>query len=301
MMGRDSLDSETKTFVFLNMGNTFMAKGELDSAALFYHRLDNVVSNTLTRSDTKAAVYNSLMKYAESQGALSLALQYSKNDKDALYDVMSHRQEQAVYHIQKQYDYETMQNTMSKKIIRRQRFMLVFGLLSLVLSVIVLILQHRHNQLLKAEDDLKRKLNTMKEDLRQTVNTSVVDKMLVSQLRNIIEANRAMSQTKETKGVWRSLLRKVMAGQEDTFEAAKTAIEMAYPNLLSVIHEKHPELSVTEAKVCLMSCFDLTNAEIAELLGLSVNTVNQNRSTLRRKLGLGSEKMHEHMHDIIEK
>lgn len=296
-----SLDSTEKVFVFLNIGNTFMAKGAVDSAAFYFRQLEEMVTGLQIKSDTRLSIYHALLKYAEHLGNDSLTLQYRIKHEDALYNVMSQRQEQAVYRIQKQYDYETLQNTMNKKIIRRHRIILVFGLLSLVLSAIVLVLQHRHNQMLKAEDDLKRKLNVMKEDLRQTVNTSVVDKILVSQLRNIIVANRTMCRAKDPKNEWRSLLLEVMAGKEDAFEATKAVVETAYPNLLSIIREKHPNLSDTEAKVCLLSCFDLTNTEIAELTVLSVNTVNQNRSILRRKLELGSEKMHGRLRSIIEK
>ena len=296
-----SLDSTEKGFVFLNFGNTFMTKGEVDSAAFYFRQLEEMATGMQIRSDTRLSIYGALLKFAEHLGDESLVLQYRIKHEDALYDVMSQQQEQAFYRIQKQYDYETLQNTMNKKIIQRQRIILAFGLLLLVLSVVILVLQHRHSRMLKSEEELRRKLDALKKDLRQTVDASVVDKMVVSQLRNIIEANRAMSRTKETKGVWRSLLCKVMAGKEDTFEAAKTVIETAYPNLLLVICEKHPDLSDTEAKVCLMSCFDLTNTEISELLDLSTNTINQNRSTLRKKLNLGSEKMSKQLRDLIAK
>lgn len=295
------IDSVKKTYVFLNMGNTFMAKGEVDSAALFFHQLENTGSDTLIMNDTKAAVFSSLQMIAESQGNLSLALQYSEKDKDALYDVMLQRQQQVVYHIQKQYDYEALQNTMNKKIIRRHRVILVFGLLLLVLSVIILVLQHRHNKMLKSEEELRRQLNAMKEDLNQAVDPSIVDKVVVSQLRTIIVANRVRRRTQYTKSEWLPLLFEVMGGKDNAFDASKTIIEIAYPTLFSAILEKHPNLSDTEAKVCLMSCFDLTNAEIAELLDLSTNTINQNRSTLRKKLNLGSEKMSEQLREIIAK
>lgn len=295
------LDSIKTVFVFLNMGKSFMAKGEMDSAAFYYQRLESVLQVAEVNDETKLSAYGALIKFATKQGIDSLALQYRDKHEDALYDVMCRQQKQTVYRIQKQYDYENLQNTMNKKIIRRHRVILVFGVLLVALFVIVLVLQHRHDQMLKAEEDMKQKLDDMKEDLRQSVNLSTIDKMVVSQLRNILAANRAMSRAKDTKDEWWLLLRKVMAGKEDAFEAVKTVIETAYPNLLLVIREKYPDLSDTEAKVCLMSCFDVNNAEIAELLGLSVNTINQNRSSLRRKLNLWSKKLGKQLRDVIAK
>lgn len=296
-----SLDSTEIVFVLLNFGNTFMTKGTVDSAAFYFRQLEEMATGMQIKSDTRLSVYGALLKYAELLGNDSLALQYRIKHEDALYDVMSQQQEQAVYRIQKQYDYEALQNMMNQKIIQRHHVILAFGFMLLVLSVIILFLQHRHNQMLKSEEELKRQLNAIKENLNQAVNTSVVDKVLVSQLRTILVANHVMRRTQNTKNEWFPLLFEVMGGKDNVFEAAKTVIEVAYPTLFSVILEKHPNLSDTEAKVCLMSCFDLTNAEIAELLDLSTNTINQNRSTLRKKLNLGSEKMSEQLRDLIAK
>ena len=287
----NSLDSEQTVFVYLHYGNTFMAMGEVDSATLYYHRLESAISNTRMRNDTKATIYSSLRKFAESQGDLSAALRYSKMDKEALYDVMLQRQQQAVYRIQKRYDYETLQNTMNKKIIWRHRIITVSCILLLFMTFAVLLLQHRHRQTLMEEERLKSQLHDLKTSLQQKVEPQVVDMMVVSQLRTIITANRLMDKVNNPGGEWLALLSKVMSGKSEAFEAAKEVVESVYPNCMLSFLGKYPNLSVTESRVCLLSCFDLSNAEMAELLGLSTNTVNQTRSSLRKKLELGMEKM----------
>ena len=301
VLEHETVDKETSVKVFLTFGNTFMTMNEPDSAAWYYRRMEEIMSDGRLKSVTKVSAYDALLNFAKKKGNDSLALQYYEKHESALFEVMNQRQKQTVYRIQKQYDYETLQNTMNKKVIQRHRVILVFGLLLLVLFVIILVLQHRHNQMLKSEEELRRQLNAIKEDLNQAVDISVIDKVVVSQLRNIIVANHMMRRTQNTKNEWLPLLFEVMGGKDNVFEAAKTIIEVAYPTLFSVILEKHPNLSDTEAKVCLMSCFELTNAEIAELLDLSTNTINQNRSTLRKKLNLGSEKMSKQLRELIAK
>ena len=204
---------------------------------------------------------------------------------------MSQRQEQSIYRIQKRYDYETLQNAMNKKIIWRHRIITVSCVLLLFMTFAVLLLQHRHRQTLMEEERLKSQLHDLKTSLRQKVEPQVVDMMVVSQLRTIITANRLMDKVNNPGGEWLALLSKVMSGKSEAFEAAKEVVESVYPKLYGVILGKYPNLSVTESRVCLLSCFDLTNAEMAELLGLSTNTVNQTRSSLRKKLELGMEKM----------
>jgi len=94
-------------------------------------------------------------------------------------------------------------------------------------------------------------------------------------------------------------LLQVMNGKKDLFEAAQTSVEMAYPNLYAILAEKYPNLTETETKICLLSFCDISNAEMAELLGLRLNTINQNRSTLRKKLNLDFDKMKEQMRDVL--
>ena len=293
------LEKSEKGIVLLNFGNTFMANREFDSAALYFRLLADSVLDSQIKTDTKLSIYGALLNFAENQGNLSAALQYREKHEDLLYEVMLQRQEQSIYRIQKQYDYENIRNTMNKKIIRRHRVIIVFGFLLLFLSIVILFLQHRHHQMLIAEEEMKHQLFAMKESLGRTVSVSILDKTVVSRLKIIIVANHATNRAKDPKNEWRPLVFEIMAGKENVYEAAKTVIEEAYPNLFSTILKTLPELNDTEAKVCMMSCFDLTNSEIAELLGLSINTINQNRSTLRRKLNLRPEKMSEQLHNII--
>ena len=51
--------------------------------------------------------------------------------------------------------------------------------------------------------------------------------------------------------------------------------------------------------MCLLSFTDLSNTEMAEILGLSLNTVNQNRSNLRKKLNLSSDKLKDQLRDEL--
>lgn len=297
-MANPHLDDVEITLAYLNLGKIFLAKGALDSAAFYYQILENRIPNVQLKNETILSAYDALLLFAEKQGNDSLALLYREKHEDALYDVMSHRQEQTIYRIQRQYDYEALRNNLNRKIIQRHRIIILSNLLLLVLAIIILILQYRHKQMLKAEVEMKRQLNSLKENLRQSVKSSVLDKVVVSQLETIIIANRIKSKAKDPKNEWLPLFLEVMHGKENTFEAAQALIEAAYPNLFSVILEKHPNLNETEAKICMLSCFDLSNSEMGELLGLRTNTINQNRSTLRKKLNLKPEKMSEQLYKI---
>ena len=106
VLKHNHLNGEESVKVFLTFCNTFMAMKELDSAALYYQRMEDIVSNGQLNCETRVSIYDALLKYGRKQSNDSLVLQYYEKHESALFEVMSQRQEQAVFRIQKQYDYE---------------------------------------------------------------------------------------------------------------------------------------------------------------------------------------------------
>ena len=281
-------DTADILIAYLNLGNAFVAKGEFDSAAYYYKQVEDALPASNLKMETKVSAYGLLFRFAEKQGNTSQALAYHKEYENCLYAVMRQRQEQSVYRIQQQYNYETLQNAMNKKIIQRHRIIVIISVLLFVLAFLLMIVQYRQKQLLKAEEEMKLQIDTMKQELQQSVKSSMLEQEVFSRLQMILTAVRISQRANDPQCVWKPLVWQVMSDGQTAFDASRTVIEMAYPNLYALIRDKHPELSETEAKICMLSFTELSNAEMAELLGLRPNTVNQNRSTLRKKLNLNS-------------
>ena len=285
----------------LNLGNVFLDERKMDSAVFYYERMESLLTTTKVKLETQLAAYDALYKFSLIQKEDSLSLLYRKCHEDILYAIMQQRQEQNFYRIQQQYDYESLQNTLNRMIILRHRIILIIGLLLFVTTAIVLILQKRHKQLLESEKEMKRQMDALKQDLLQTVKTSVLDQEISSRLRMILTAHEKAQKALDPKKEWSSLVWQIMNGEEDPFEAARSVLETAYPRLYSTIKEDYPDLTETEAKICLLSCSDLSNTEMAEFLGLKTTTVNQNRSNLRKKLNLKPDRMKEQLHAALSK
>ena len=301
-MASTSNMDETEEFVFyLNMGKAFLFANEMDSAMSYFKRVETLLSTKEIQVETKASAYGALSQFEEQHGDIRKALQYKDQREQLLSKVLAQRQEQAVYRIQKQYDYESLQNEMNKKIIKRHFIILIISILLLVTTVIVLVLQYRHKQLLESEKEMKRQMDALKEDLLQTVKTSVLDHEVSARLRMILTAHEKAQNAMDPKKEWSSLVLQIMNGEEEAFEAARSVLETAYPRLYSTIKEDYPDLTETEAKICLLSCSDLSNTEIADFLGLKTTTVNQNRSNLRKKLNLKPDRMKEQLRTALSK
>ncbi len=301
-MVADSNLNENDMFVpNLNLGNVYFDMKEIDSTSKYYQRVKAILPTVDAKKETIASAYEALSRFAEYQNDTPLALQYREKHERVLYDLMLQRQKQTIYRIQQQFDYESLQNEMNKKIIKRHAVILIISVLLFITTIIVLVLQYRHKQLLESEKEMKQQMNALKQDLLQTVKTSVMDHEISSRLRTILLAYRNTQRAKDPKKEWQSLVMQIMNGKQNPFEAARSVMETVYPRLFSSILESYPDLTETEAKICLLSCSDLSNTEIAELLGLSVNTVNQNRSTLRKKLNLKPDRMKEQLRIALSK
>ena len=283
----------------LNLGNVFLDERKMDSAAFYYKRMESLLPTTKVKLETQLAAYDALYKFSLIQKEDSLALLYRKHHEDILYAIMQQRQEQNVYRIQQQYDYESLQNTLNRKIILRHRIILIIGLLLFVTTAIVLILQKRHKQLLVEEAEMKKQIDNLKSDLRESIKTPYLEQELTSRLRLIIFACRTKQNAYDPKKDWNPLVLRVTNGKESAFDAIVTEMEKVYPNLYAVLRQKYPELNETEIKVCLLSFSNLSNTEIAEILNVSKYTVDKNRSKLRDKLNLTSEKMKEQLHKVL--
>jgi tetratricopeptide (TPR) repeat protein len=301
MINDQSLDNKERLVLYLNIGNVYFDMGVKDSTACYFQFMEELLPIVNLKAETKVAAYGALFRFAESQDDKTTALQYHENHEKILYDLMLQQQEQTIFRIQQQYDYESLQNVMNKKIIQRHITILIISILLLITTILILFLQYRHKQLLKSEEEMKQQLDDLKQDLLQTVKTSVLDHEISSRLRLILKVHDKTPQGNDPKKEWQSLVWQIMNGEQEAFEAARSVLETAYPKLYSTIKENYPDLTETEAKICLLSCSDLSNTEIAELLGLSTNTVNQNRSNLRKKLNLKPDRMKEQIRSALSK
>ena len=291
-------DAELFTFL-LNMGKTFMAARKMDSATVYYQRIEDLLSVVHVKNETKVSAYGALSRFEEVQNNIQLALQYRQKHEEFLYEVIRQQQEQNIYRIQQQYDYENLQNALNRKIIFRHRIILIISLLLFTATAIILVLQLRHKQMQEAEAEMQRQIENLKNDLKQSVKTSYLEQELSSRLRLIISAYLKQKNGYDPKNEWSSIVYKLMNGKESLFDAVLVEMGKVYPDIYTVLRQKYPELNETETKVCLLSCSDLSNTEMAEILEMSKFTIDKNRSKLRDKLNLKPEKMKEQLHQVL--
>lgn len=294
-----NLDNTDLLMLYMNFGDVYLEVNKMDSAVLFYEKVKALLLEDDIKISSIVAAYSSLSHFAKIQGDAALALQYCEIHEQQLYEMMRQLQERTIYRIQQQYDYETLQNALNRKIILRHRIILIISLLLLAATVIILVLQLRQKRMLEAEAEMKRQIDSLKNDLRESVKTPYLEQELSSRIRLIAAAYQTKKNAYDPKKEWNPIVFRLMNGKETVFEAVLEEIEKVYPHIVAVLHQKYPELNETETKVCLLSCSNLSNAEMAEILGISKHTVDKNRSKLRDKMNLKPERMNDQLHQVL--
>ena len=160
---RQTIDSsntnETEWFVYyLNMAKTYTFAKEMDSTLFYFKMVENLLFNEGIKLETRVSAYGALSQFAEQQGDIQKALQYKDWREDLLSKVLVQRQEQAVFRIQKQYDYESLQNVMNKKLIQRQHVITFFGIVTIIGLAALAISQIRLAKTRKQEAKTKANL-----------------------------------------------------------------------------------------------------------------------------------------------
>lgn len=193
-------------------------------------------------------------------------------------------------------EYQSIRNVLDAKKMQEQHKALAFCMVTisalLLIMAALLFWLKRKPKTETIETQLEEpKPEIQAPEPKQPEENPFVKQELTNRLRLILSAARIEKNGYDPKMEWKPLVRQVMYGKETLFESAVSVIEAAYPGLQAFISEHYPDLNETDSKVCLLSCSGLTNGEIAELLGLSVYSVNKSRSELRKKLGFEPDEL----------
>lgn len=288
------LNSAGKTLLYKNLGDVFVDMNEIDSAAYYYHLLEEVLPITQVKDETKISAYGALFRFAESRGNLPSALSYREKHEDCSFELMSRLEEHALFRIQQQYDYEALQNAMNHKIMHRRR---IIAILCAVLTLFFMALATSQIQLAKAkknEADIKASLLKFAQDNNELVAQSEEYKLQRQELEQRLNKARVKEQRvmqklavylghKKEPALLDSLKYSVM-GNQDYWDAMMALFDMQFPGTRKELSRQHPNMTEKEQKILLLSYLDTSREDSALLLDTSVYMVDKLRNSVRKKM-----------------
>ena len=292
-MASTSNMDETEEFVFyLNMGKAFLFANEMDSAMSYFKRVETLLSTKEIQVETKASAYGALSQFEEQHGDIRKALQYKDQREQLLSKVLAQRQAQAVYRIQKQYDYESLQNEMNRKLIRKQHIITLFGILTIIGLAALAVSQIRLAKTRKQEAETNANLFHFMQQNKSLVESNM------SQERKVLDATQQLSDMYFAKfktmqklsfsienpknKIALKELEKAVFGDGEHWDGVIDVLGVLYPGLWESITFKYPEMEEMERRVFILSRFKLSRMEEAALLGISTSVLDKLRTRVHK-------------------
>ena len=287
-----NLTDTEEILLYLNLGKSFVASGAIDSAAVYYQHIENILSVADVKDDTKVSAYGALAQFAENQGETALALQYTKAQRIVMSKIISNIEKRSFFRIQQQYDYESLQNEMNRKLIRRQHIITLFCILTIIGLAALAVSQIRLAKTRKQEAETNANLFHFMQQNKSLVESNM------SQERKVLDATQQLSDMYFAKfktmqklsfsienpknKIALKELEKAVFGDGEHWDGVIDVLDVLYPGLWESITFKYPEMEEMERRVFILSRFKLSRMEEAALLGISTSVLDKLRTRVHK-------------------
>ena len=289
-------DDNLLMYYYHDMGNIYYACGYLDSADYYYGRLEELVTHADPNEDTWF-YYGVLSDYAEECGDYETACKYG-----CLYEEGNNlreieQQENNLALISHKYDSEVMRNELNRKIIIKQRIIVIVSLVATLVLAALLVSQIRLARRRKREAEINAELFHFKqqnkdltqkhaehEQIQQDYADRLSEALMKEQrimllLDNYLNSNKKANLLKD--------LETSVYDDKDHWEAMLEVVDQLYPELAETLQQKYPNLDEDERKSYILSYFKLSRQEEADYLGTTVNMIDKLRGRRRKKMEEG--------------
>ena len=305
-----------------NIGSVFMKANEMDSATLYFKRVDSLLLVANVQDEIKISAYNALSSFAESQDDFALALQYRDKHDSILNQLREKIGKRAVYTIQRKYDYEFLQNTTSQKLVRKHRTIIALSLFAILGLAALAYSQIRLAKIRKQEINAKTNLfhfmqqNKELQQRQETNEKKMMDLSMASEAN--IKAFKDLTQKyqetqiscmnyaqkisdalnkealvmrkldiflgNKTEKAYLAALNDAVFEGDDHWNALMKVFDELYPNVRKSIRLQYPELTDMEQKDFILSYFNVSREDEAVMFNKSVHMVDKWRSSVRKKM-----------------
>lgn len=279
-----NLDDESDTtkilIHYLNYGKTFVKGLQYDSAAYYFNEVKKLLPSAKIKDETIVSAYGAFSAFEELRKDYASALLYRKMHENLQFDIQEKLRKDNLYHINQKYDYETLQNTMNRRIISNYRIEMMMAVVIISVLAVALALYYRIIQKNKKEAEIKATLlKVMKdnENLIQDKSDNLAEKLRSMQRLEIL--------SKDHKDKYLlANLENEMFGDKNHWEVMTDLFNTIYPGLYDSLKEKYPDMSELERRVYMLNDFKLSRIDEALLLDVSTSVLDKARGKVKKLL-----------------
>ncbi|MBK5719837.1 hypothetical protein JGH11_03015 [Dysgonomonas sp. Marseille-P4677] len=152
------------------------------------------------------------------------------------------------------------------------------------------IRSRERNRLKYQNLQLEKKINQVNAELFTRANLILQKNKLVDDIREIINNQYYGKDKKDISELYRKLKNLLKTGEknEDQWEIILITFEEKHPDFFMKLKKISPDITPNDLKICMCLRLNYDSKEIAQMLNLSVRTVENNRSKIRKKLNIPS-------------
>lgn len=280
-----------KSKLYLNLALYFKNRQEQDSSLYYLNKSLETMSDEKDHA-LKSVIYSNLSDIKAKEQNYKESLHFYKLHAGEIRKKMQDINDQALMEAQRKYDFELIQNENNKLLIEKQSAFLL-ALTLLILILIMSFIFYRKNIKNKAAiADAENKVYHLKDVVDNYDEKEDSFKKVLFQHFDIfkkvalLESHLKEDEKKQGQKLLKKVNDIVYNKNSLDWEMLYDTMNKLYRGFPDTLRSKCPQLDESEIRVYCLTYAGLLNSEIALILGLSVNTIQMKKSSIRKKLGI---------------
>ncbi len=289
------------TFLLSTKASDAREKGDYRTALRLYHQaLDSITENE--KLSVKSSIYYGLSECYKELGDYKSALCYYDTYKIMSDSLSARKSADRASLVELQNQYERKMSSMEQErqsSAERSKFRVSIFLISIMSIFCIAFILFRYlykKQLLQRKEAELRRMEKEQELLIEQA------KLIQAQIQN----TRAYEQVNEFASQMKRMAPELPVNQrvqlmqqvnelkknqqQDTWKAFQDTFEKQYPYFCNQLIAKAPHLTANEIRVCTLIKMEIPSKEIANVMGVTKDTVKTYRKRIRNKLKIGEER-----------
>lgn len=284
------------------LGDIYKAKGEY-TKALFYATKADIVANSIEDLATKREIYFLVSSLYEETNETKKALTYLKKATkidDEIYDV---KNTWALYKLKRDIrtKEEAQQTALLEKEKKFNRTLRTIYTLLVIFSIVfgIFYFKYLRRRYKKEKEQFKQIQQLTKLELQKTKEVLEINKKeLTSAALQIIENGETVQYFKKELDSFKQNIDKahhkkleqlatsITNNSRKNWEEFRSRFEQVNTDFFKNLKKEHPSLSSSELKLCSFLKLNFNSKDIANLMGISPESVKVSRYRLRKKMEL---------------
>jgi tetratricopeptide (TPR) repeat protein len=302
-------DTRNLTSLYYNIGTCYMELGIDSKAENSFLKVIDITENSGIKDEGLIRCLQRISLLKENQGDYRNAYLYSKKLNELKSELFTEEKARITTELTTKYQVKEQHNSLvisenEKKRLQEKRLIMGFALIVvslLSISLVLLLIQRNKNnkklhlaeQKLKDEavEKIQRELQYNREQLNDFTNHLVEKNKMIFELEkkllNLTEASslRKKDENDEDSEEYASLLQ-LRILTDDDWSKFKIYFDKVFPGLILHLRQEHPHVTGAEERLFLLLRLKTDSREMAEMLGISMESVRKNKYRLKKKLQL---------------